>query len=175
MGLIHMIFGFVGASFRRQGELDAENLAPLQHLTVLEQGSNRPRLRNRDRIFWTRIAHLWGKWRSVVHIVQPCVFVNNGKHGFSAVGHCQDATPGGQSFYLRPWMGWRSRSKRPECISGPMRRASTRHIYGNRSSYATHLRLECASPGQEHVERRRRREGQCHYRNRECPPGKAGR
>ena len=39
MGPIHMIFVFIGALFRRQAELAAENLALRQQLAVLEHRS----------------------------------------------------------------------------------------------------------------------------------------
>ena len=56
MGPIHMIFVFLGALFRRQAELVAENLALRQQLAVLEHRSKRPRLRKRDRIFWVWLS-----------------------------------------------------------------------------------------------------------------------
>ena len=71
MDVIHTLFVFLGALFRRQAELPAENLALRQQLAVPEQGSKRPRLRNRDRIFWAWLSWLWPNWRSVLVIVQP--------------------------------------------------------------------------------------------------------
>ena len=71
MGPIHMIFVFLGALFRRQAALAAENLALRQQLAVLEHKSKRPRLRKRDRIFWVWLSRIWAGWRSVLVIVQP--------------------------------------------------------------------------------------------------------
>ena len=66
MGSIHMIFVFIGALFRRQAELAAENLALRQQLAALEHKSKRPRLRKRDRIFWVWLSRLWSGWRYVL-------------------------------------------------------------------------------------------------------------
>ena len=71
MGPIYMIFVFLGALFRRQAELAAENLVLRQQLAVLEHKSKRPRLRKRDPIFWVWLSRLWAGWRSVLVIVQP--------------------------------------------------------------------------------------------------------
>jgi len=82
MGWIQLIFIFLRAAVRSQAELAAENLVLRQQLAVLEQGSKRPRLRNRDRIFWTWIARLWSSWRSVLVIVQPETVLGWHKQGF---------------------------------------------------------------------------------------------
>jgi putative transposase len=82
MGPIHMIFVFLGALFRRQAELAAENLALRQQLAVLEHKAKRPRLRKRDRIFWVWLSRLWADWRSVLVIVQPGTVVRWHRDGF---------------------------------------------------------------------------------------------
>jgi len=71
MGWIQMIFVFLRSFLRNQAELAAENLVLRQQLAILEHKSKRPRLRNRDRIFWTWLSRLWPNWRSVLLIVQP--------------------------------------------------------------------------------------------------------
>ncbi|UCE62060.1 MAG: transposase family protein, partial [Phycisphaerales bacterium] len=82
MGWAQVIFVFLRAAVRSQAELAAENLVLRQQLAVLEQGSKRPRLRNRDRIFWAWIARLWPNWRSVLVIVQPATVIRWHKQGF---------------------------------------------------------------------------------------------
>ena len=82
MGPIHMIFVFLGALFRRQAGLAAENLALRQQLAVLEHKSKRPRLRKRDRIFWVLLSQLWTGWRSVLVIVQPDTVARWHRDGF---------------------------------------------------------------------------------------------
>ncbi len=95
MAWVQVIFIFLRAAVRSQAELAAENLALRQQLAVLEQGSKRPRLRNRDRIFWTWIARLWSNWRSVLVIVQPETVIRWHKQGF------------------RLYWRWKSRSRKP--------------------------------------------------------------
>ena len=82
MGPIYMIFVFLGALFRRQAELAAENLVLRQQLAVLEHKSKRPRLRKRDRIFWVWLSRLWAGWRSVLVIVQPDTVARWHREGF---------------------------------------------------------------------------------------------
>ena len=82
MGPIHMIFVFIGALFRRQAELAAENLALRQQLAVLEHKSKRPRLRKRDRIFWAILSRAWRDWRSALLIVQPDTVIRWHQRGF---------------------------------------------------------------------------------------------
>jgi transposase InsO family protein len=95
MGWAQLVFILFWAAIRSQAELAAENLVLRQQLAVLEQASKRPRLRNRDRIFWTWIAHLWSNWRSALVIVQPATVIRWHKQGFS--------------LYWR----WKSRSRKP--------------------------------------------------------------
>jgi len=95
MGWVEMIVVFLRALLRDRAELAAENLALRQQLAVLEQGSKRPRLRTRDRIFWTWIARLWSNWRSVLVIVQPETVIRWHKQGF------------------RLYWRWKSRSRKP--------------------------------------------------------------
>jgi hypothetical protein len=75
MGWVKVIFIFLRAAVRSRAELAAENLALRQQLALLEQGSKRPRLRNRDRIFWAWLSWLWPNWRSVLVIVQPATVI----------------------------------------------------------------------------------------------------
>ncbi|MCO6435483.1 MAG: integrase core domain-containing protein [Phycisphaerae bacterium] len=86
MGWVQLVFVFLRAAVRSQAELATENLVLRQQLAVLEQGSKRPRLRNRDRIFWTWIARLWPDWRSVLVIVQPATVIRWHKEGFRLYG-----------------------------------------------------------------------------------------
>ncbi len=95
MGWMQVIFVFLRSLLHSQAELAAENLALRQQLAVLEHKPKRPRLRNRDRIFWTWIARLWPNWRSVLVIVQPATVIRWHKQG------------------LRPYWQWKSRSRKP--------------------------------------------------------------
>ena len=59
MGVIRIVLIVVRGVFRDRAELAAENLALRQQLAVLQRQSKRPRLRRRDRIFWTWLARRW--------------------------------------------------------------------------------------------------------------------
>ena len=82
MGWLQMVCVFLRSLLRNQAELAAENLVLRQQLAVLDLSSKRPRLRNRDRIFWTWIARLWANWRSVLVIVQPETVIRWHQQGF---------------------------------------------------------------------------------------------
>ena len=82
MGCGKVIFVFLRAAVRSQAELAAENLALRQQLAVLEQGSKRPRLRNRNRILWAWLPWLWPNWRSVLVIVQRATVIRWHRQGF---------------------------------------------------------------------------------------------
>ena len=69
MGWAKTIVVFLRALLRDRAELAGENLALRQQLAVLQQKSKRPRLRNRDRIFWALLSRSWSNWRSVLVIV----------------------------------------------------------------------------------------------------------
>ncbi len=95
MGWMQIIVVFLRALLRYRAELAAENLALRQQLAVLERTMKRPRLRNRDRIFWAWLSRFWSNWRSVLIIVQPQTVVRWHQQGFK--------------LYWR----WKSRSKKP--------------------------------------------------------------
>ena len=82
MGWVQVIFVLLRAVLRSQAALAAENLALRQQLAILEQRSKRPRLRKRDRIFWTWLARFSSDWRSVLMIVQAETVVRWHRQGF---------------------------------------------------------------------------------------------
>ena len=45
--------------------LALENLALRHQVEVLERSGKRPKLRQRDRVFWVLLSALWPEWRSV--------------------------------------------------------------------------------------------------------------
>jgi hypothetical protein len=48
-----------------------ENLALRQQLLVQQRTIKRPKLQNRDRLFWAWLSRLWADWRSTLIIVKP--------------------------------------------------------------------------------------------------------
>ena len=84
MSLLHAVFVFIRAFMVGQAALATENLALRQQLAVLHQSAKRPRLRQRDRVFWVWLSRLWKNWRSVLVIVQvqPDTVVSWHRQGF---------------------------------------------------------------------------------------------
>ena len=77
-----LFWTFVRVFFAHRANLAMENLALRQQLSVLSRKTARPRLRNRDRFFWTAISKLWPNWRSALLIVQPETVVKWHRQGF---------------------------------------------------------------------------------------------
>ncbi len=95
MGLFWMVWGLIRALFSTQAALAAENLVLRQQVIVLRHSVKRPRLRNRDRLFWIAVCRMWKDWQSSLHILQPATVVKWHRAGF------------------RRYWRWRSRSKKP--------------------------------------------------------------
>jgi transposase InsO family protein len=82
MDWIQLIFIVARSIVRNQTELAAENLAIRQQLAVLQRQSKRPKLKNRERIFWVWLSRFWSNWKSVLVIVQPDTVVRWHRQGF---------------------------------------------------------------------------------------------
>jgi hypothetical protein len=63
-----------------------ENLALRQQLVVLRRHPGRPELRNRDRLFWVALSHLWREWHSILVIVKPETVIKWLGRASSAIG-----------------------------------------------------------------------------------------
>ena len=81
MGLPNIIRVILRILLADRAALIAENLALRQQLAVLSRLAKRPRLRQRDRIFWIWLARLWRGWRSASSIVQPDTVVRWHRQG----------------------------------------------------------------------------------------------
>ena len=75
--------------------LALENVALRQQLAVLERSGKRPKLRQRDRVFWVLLSALWPDWRSALMIVKPDTVLGWRRRGFRLC-----------------WC-WKSRSRKP--------------------------------------------------------------
>ena len=82
MGLAKIFVLFIRGMSRGRIELAIENLAMRQQLAILRGKVKRPRLRQRDRIFWAILSRIWANWRSVLLIVQPDTVVRWHRQGF---------------------------------------------------------------------------------------------
>jgi hypothetical protein len=79
IGLLRLFSAFF---LRSRASLAAENLALRHQLGVLQRSARRPRLRQRDRIFWVWLSRLWSDWRSSLIMVQPQTIVRWHRQGF---------------------------------------------------------------------------------------------
>jgi len=59
------------SALRSRRALALENLALRHQLNVMKRNVKRPRLKNRDRLFWVMIVRLWNDWRKPLILVQP--------------------------------------------------------------------------------------------------------
>ena len=82
MLIFHALFGLFRLLVSGRAALLAENLALRQQLTVLRRSVRRPKLRNRDRVFWAWLSRFWTGWRSALLIVQPETVVKWHRAGF---------------------------------------------------------------------------------------------
>ncbi len=73
---------FLRTWFVSKSNLAAENLALRQQLAVMSQSIKRPKLRLRDRVFWTWLMRIWPHWRSALLIVKPETVVRWHRQGF---------------------------------------------------------------------------------------------
>jgi transposase InsO family protein len=81
-GVPNIIRIIIRVLLANRSALVAENLALRQQLAVLSRSTKRPRLRQRDRIFWVWISKLWRGWRSALVVVQPDTVVRWHRRGF---------------------------------------------------------------------------------------------
>ena len=77
-----VLFGLLRLPFSNRAALVAENLALRHQLAMLRRSVRRPRLRNRDRVFWAWLSKLWPDWRSALVIVRPDTVVKWHRAGF---------------------------------------------------------------------------------------------
>ncbi|GJM22510.1 MAG: hypothetical protein DHS20C15_24250 [Planctomycetota bacterium] len=61
-----------------------ENLALRQQVAMLRRGVKRPRVKDRDRIFWIGMLRLLSAWRDSLNIVQPDTVVRWHRAGWRA-------------------------------------------------------------------------------------------
>jgi hypothetical protein len=61
-----LIFVFTGHK-----QVALETIALRHHLAVFTREKRRPRLRDRDRLFWIALKKLWKDWKSALVFLQP--------------------------------------------------------------------------------------------------------
>ncbi len=82
MGCFKVVELFLRAMLVPKLQLAYENLALRQPLAIFEQSAKRPKLRPRDRVFWTWMSRVWPDWRSALVIVQPETVIHWRRQGF---------------------------------------------------------------------------------------------
>ena len=82
MSVFQIVFTFLCAFLRERAGLAAENIALRQQLAILQRTAKRPKLRQRDRIFWVWLSKLWRNWRWALLVVKPDTVVRWHRAGF---------------------------------------------------------------------------------------------
>jgi hypothetical protein len=72
---VYAILSAVGALFRSQLSLLAENIALRHQLAIYRRTVKRPRIRPEDRIVWCWLSRCWARWREVLVIVRPATVI----------------------------------------------------------------------------------------------------
>ena len=82
MGVVTVIAFLLRALLVPRAMIAAENLALRQQLGIFHRSAKRPRLGQRDRIFWFWLSRLWAGWRSCLMIVKPDTVIRWHREGF---------------------------------------------------------------------------------------------
>ncbi len=69
--MLNLILNYLRDLLRPQCDLLLENLALRQQILVLERQVERPRFKDRERLFWVLLSRLWSGWKNRLRIVQP--------------------------------------------------------------------------------------------------------
>ena len=106
MGVLKALALFLRVGFVTRVHLTVEIPALRQQLAVMKRSHKRPKLRPRDRVFWTWLMRLWPHWKSALIIVKPDTVVRWHRQGFRLYWHWKSRThrPG------RPMIGPEVRS-----------------------------------------------------------------
>jgi hypothetical protein len=129
MGIVRAVISCLKTAIVARFHLALENLALRQQLDVLQRSGKRPKLRQRDRIFWVLLSAIWPDWRSALIIVKPETILRWRR----------------QRFRLCPF--WKSRSRKPgrppisEEIRNLIRRMSRENMTWGAPRIESELRL----------------------------------
>ena len=80
--IIKYCCGWLSRKLNIVANLTAENIVLRQQLSVLKITQNRPKLKERDRLFWVIISRTWSGWRDALVIVQPDTVVRWHRRAF---------------------------------------------------------------------------------------------
>ena len=82
MPIISAFILFFRSLFVSRLSLAAEIIALRQQLLVLNRTVKRPKLRQRDRLFWAYLSRFWKEWRDALIIVKPDTVIKWHREGF---------------------------------------------------------------------------------------------
>ena len=82
--LAMIIFECLKLIFRSKHDIGLENLALRHQLTVQQCSMKRPKIKNRDRIFWIWLSRFWNNWRASLIVVKPPTVIAWHKKGFKS-------------------------------------------------------------------------------------------
>ena len=82
MSICKVLFVLIRGLFVGRSNLILENLALRQQLTIQQRTIQRPKLKNKDRIFWSWLSQIWPDWKSNLIIVKPETVIKWHRQGF---------------------------------------------------------------------------------------------
>jgi transposase InsO family protein len=72
---VYAFLSMLGALFRSQLSIRAENIALRHQLAVYQRTVKRPIIRPEDRILWSWLSRCWARWRDVLVFVRPATVI----------------------------------------------------------------------------------------------------
>ena len=75
--ILSILFGI-----EKTTDLALENLALRQQVTIMKRSTKRPRLRDRDRLFWILLSRFWRNWKEQLIVVKPETVLRWHRMGF---------------------------------------------------------------------------------------------
>jgi hypothetical protein len=137
MSYIHILSCFLRALLVSRTSLAAENLALRQQLAILDQTRPRPKLKDRDRLFWVVLARLWSGWRSALVIVRPETVIRWHRQGFRYYWRWKSRARAGRPRIARELRQLIQRMSRENPLWGAPRIQAELHFLGYDLSRAT--------------------------------------
>lgn len=96
MPIVSAFFLFFRSLFVSRLSLAAEILVLRQQLLVLNRTVKRPKLRQRDRLFWVYLSRLWKDWRDALIIVKPDTVIKWHRESFRLYWRWKSKAPIGR-------------------------------------------------------------------------------
>jgi hypothetical protein len=107
LNALFLALRFLILVFSDHKQVALENAAFRHQLAVYTRQRKRPRLHDRDRLFWIVLKKLWKDWRSALEFVQPETVIGWQHHRFKRLA------PGPLALYVR------NSSETEDCENAP--------------------------------------------------------